>query len=215
MFFQVEAWFLSAAHHFPWTYAFGEENSALLYLNLFCLDPPARNSNKNCQIVTIAGFLSVALAAFTSVELCAWSWGWALSSTAGGPACASPVITGRKSLKLLPRLPVLAVRQLPQTGRATGCHIPCLLHYLALLGQFFQLQLLIRLWVIELWSYGIDHSSISACPALPASIPFCLDAAEEEWDLLLSRLGESHSLILTKQSGYGLVCISIPAFAGT
>lgn len=69
--------------------------------------------------------------------------------------------------------------------------------------------------VSELWSSGIYHSSISACPALPASIGFCLDAAEEEWDLLLSRLGESHSLILTKQSGCGLVCISIPALAGT
>lgn len=46
----------------------------------------------------------VALAAFTSVELCGWSRGWALCSTAGGPAFASPVITGRKSLELLPRL---------------------------------------------------------------------------------------------------------------
>jgi len=47
------------------------------------------------------------------------------------------------------------------------------------------------------------------------SIRFCLDAAEEESDLLLSGCGESDSLIPTKQSGYELVCIPIPAFAGT
>lgn len=39
----------------------------------------------------------------------------------------------------------------------------------------------------ELWSCGICHSSIRVCPALPMSIRFCLDAAEEESDLLLSR----------------------------
>lgn len=39
-----------------------------------------------------------------------------------------------------------------------------------------------------LWSYGIYHPPISICPALPTSIRFCPDAAEEESDLLLSGL---------------------------
>lgn len=100
MFFQVEAvmesserWFLSAAHHFPWTYAFREENMALLNLNLFCLGPPARNSNKTCQIVTMAGFLSVQWCGFSCLHICGFVClvpRLALCSTAGGSAFASP-----------------------------------------------------------------------------------------------------------------------------
>lgn len=220
MFFQVETRFLSAAHHFPWTYAFGEENSALLYLNLFCLDPPAKNSNKNCQIVTFAGFLSVQWCGFSCLHIrgIVWlvprlgpvqhCWGTCLCLTCNYREKITRVIAAPKRSanvwqwdsshnrpcnRLSHPLPSALSRSsreifpAPVTNQAVGD-------------------------LSELWSNGIYHSSISACPALPVSIHFCLAAAEEEWDLLL---GESHSLILTKQSGYGLVCISIPAFAGT
>lgn len=42
----------------------------------------------------------------------------------------------------------------------------------------------------ELWSYGIYHSFISICPALPMNIHFCMAAAEDEPELLLSKLWE-------------------------
>lgn len=223
MFFQVEAWFLSATYHFPWTYAFGEENSALLYLNLFCLDPPARNSNKNCQIVANIGFLSVQWCGFSCLHICrAVCLVPRLGSVqhCWGSAFASSVITGRKSLALSPPLNAA----LTSGSKTAPTNRPCnrLSHPLSSAlscpsRKMFPAAVTNQAVgdLSELWSSGIYHSSISACPALPASIRFCLDAAEEEWDLLLSGLGESHSLILTKQSGYGLVCISIPAFAGT
>lgn len=70
---QVEGWFFSAVHHFPWTYTFGKENWARLCLNLFCLDPPIRNTNKNCQIVTVAELPSVQRCDCSCLQICEFS----------------------------------------------------------------------------------------------------------------------------------------------
>lgn len=136
----------------------------------------------------------VVIAPSTSVGLYAWSWGWALCSTA---AFASPVITGRKSRELMPLLNVVLTSACPGSKTAPT-NRPCnrLSHTLPSAvscssRKIFPAPVANQAVgdLSELWSYGIYHSSISACPALPASIHFCLDAAEEEWDLLLSRLG--------------------------
>lgn len=143
----------------------------------------------------------MALAAFTSVDLCAWSQGW-LCAALLGDLPLPHLITGRESLELLPCLNVVQTSASPGS-RTAPTNRPCnrLSHPLPSALSCSSRKIYPAPVtnqdmgdLSELWSYGIYHASISACPALPGSIQFCLEAAEEEWDLLLRGLrGELQS----------------------
>lgn len=137
----------------------------------------------------------VIVAAFKSVNSAALSRGWPLSSTARRSAL--PVIIQRKLLKLMLHLnTVLTSACLGSKTATTNMRCNRLSNILASAvtcssKKNFPAPVTNQAVgdLSELWSYGIYHSSVSVCPALPTSIRFCPDAAKEESDLLLSGPG--------------------------
>lgn len=131
------------------------------------------------------------------------------------------LITGRKSLELLLHLNAALMPFCPGSSTAPTDR-PCnrLSHPLPSASscssrKFFPAPVTNQGMgdLSELWDLSLIHQRLSRSPWEHLLCVWMLLRKNETccW----AGWGESHSFILTKQSGYGLVCISIPAFAGT
>lgn len=161
------------------------------------------------------------VAAFKSVNSAGLSQGWPLSSTSWRSAL--PVIIRRKLLKLMPRLNAVLTSACLGSKTATintRCNRLSNIRASAVTCSSKELfPALVTNQAVgdlsELRSSGICHASISVRPALPTSILVCPDAAEEESDLLLSRLRGDWQFHPNETISLRAVCIFIPAFAGS